>query len=282
MRLALHPDAGTRRVVSHRVTNLLRAGDEMAVAERVLEFVESNWRRVRDVGATLERLEPARGAGLGPATAAYARWRAEALRHVGRFAEARDLADRARRAFAGMGDVKNEAHCMRLFGHILATQSISAGREHVSQALAKFDQLADNAGSAECELVLGEIDYFRGNHPSARDWLKQAAHHFSQLPDPLGYGRCLVLLAATDLAGANWPGPSKCWATRAKSSRRWGYRLGVAECEIVAGHAAHRSDRARRGPRSGRAGPQDDAGPEEPARRSGLPAAPQHDRVRHR
>jgi hypothetical protein len=46
--LALHPAAGTRRVVSHRVTNLLRAGDELAVAERVLEFVESNWKRVRD------------------------------------------------------------------------------------------------------------------------------------------------------------------------------------------------------------------------------------------
>ncbi|HKQ70100.1 MAG TPA: protein kinase, partial [Polyangiaceae bacterium] len=54
--LALHPAAGTRRIVSHRVTNLLRAGDEVAVAERVLEFVESNWRRVRDVGATLNDL----------------------------------------------------------------------------------------------------------------------------------------------------------------------------------------------------------------------------------
>ena len=277
----LHPNAGTRRVVSHRVTNLLRAGDEVAVAERVLEFVESNWRRVRDVGATLNDLSRLEGLVSGPATAAYARWRAEALRHVGRFAEARDLADRARRAFAGMGDVKNEAHCMRLLGHILATQSISAGREQVAQALAKFDQLADNAGSAECELVLGEIDYFQGNHPSARDWLKQAAHHFSHLPDPLGYGRCLVLLAATDLAGGKMARAEQMLGDAREEFEKVGHRLGVAECEIVAGHAGASQRSARRGARSGRAGPQDDAGSEEPARRSGLPAASQYDRVRH-
>jgi len=42
--------------------------------------------------------------------------------------------------------VKNEAHCQRLFGHILATQSIASGREQVTEALAKFDQLDDAAG----------------------------------------------------------------------------------------------------------------------------------------
>ena len=52
------------------MTNLLRAGDEVAVAERVLEFVESNWRRVRDVGATLNDLSRLEGLVSGPATAA--------------------------------------------------------------------------------------------------------------------------------------------------------------------------------------------------------------------
>ena len=135
------PHAGTRRVVSHRVTNLLRAGDEVAVAERVLEFVESNWRRVRDVGATLNDLSRLEGLVSGPATAAYARWRAEALRHVGRFAEARDLADRARRAFAGMGDVRNEAHCMRLLGaHPGHPIDRRRGANTSRRRSAKFDQ----------------------------------------------------------------------------------------------------------------------------------------------
>src|SRR5882724_1056715 len=198
--LSLHPAAGTRRVVSHRVTNLLRAGDELAVAERVLEFVESNWRRVRDVGATLNDLSRLEGLVSGPATTAYARWRAEGLRHVGRFTEARDLADRARRSFASMGDTRNEAHCLRLFGHVLTTQSIASGREHVTEALSKFDQLSDAAGRAECELVLGEIDYVRGQHDESRSWLDQASRHYAELKDPLGHGQCQVLLGLIELA----------------------------------------------------------------------------------
>jgi serine/threonine protein kinase/tetratricopeptide (TPR) repeat protein len=242
--LALHPAAGTRRVVSHRVTNLLRAGDELAVAERVLEFVESNWRRVRDVGATLNDLSRLEGLVSGPATAAYARWRAEALRHVGRFAEAGDLADRARRAFASMGDVGNEAHCMRLLGHILATQSVAEGREHVAQALSKFDAVGDGAGRAECEVVLGEIDYFRGHHEAARTWLKQASRHFAKLPDPLGHGRCLLLLGMTDLAGGKRQRAQQMIDDAREQFEKVGYRLGMAECEMALAHLAHRGDEA--------------------------------------
>ena len=239
--LALHPAAGTRRVVSHRVTNLLRAGDEVAVAERVLEFVESNWRRGRDVGATLNDLSRLEGLVSGPAMAAYARWRAEALRHVGRFAEARDLADRARRAFAGMGDIKNEAHCLRLVGHILATQSIASGREQVTEALAKFDKSGETAGRAECELVLGEIDYMRGEHDESRNWLKQASRRFSKVPDPLGRGQCLVLLGQSELAGGKIARANQLISEALGEFEKVGFRLGVAECEVVRGHLAHRT-----------------------------------------
>jgi serine/threonine protein kinase/tetratricopeptide (TPR) repeat protein len=240
--LALHPAAGTRRIVSHRVTNLLRAGDEIAVAERVLEFVESNWRRVRDVGATLNDLSRLEGLVSGPATAAYARWRAEALRHVGRFAEARDLADRARRAFASMNDVKGEAHCLRIVGHVLAIQSVASGRENVVEALAKFESIGDQPGRAECELVLGEIDYLRGQHDSARTWLKQAVRHFSKIADPLGHGRGLVLLGLTDLASGRRARAKQLFDAANEEFEHVGHRLGVAECEIVRGHLAHRSD----------------------------------------
>ena len=241
--LALHPAAGTRRVVSHRITNLLRAGDEAAVAEHVLEFVESNWRRVRDVGATLNDLSRLEGLVAGPAKAAYARWRAEALRHVGRFAEARELVETARRTFAAMGDLKNEAHCLRLLGHILAAQSIAVGRDHVVEALNKFDLLADDEGIAECELVIGEIDHLQGDHASAATWLESAARHFGDLPDPLiGHGRCLVLLGLTYLAQGRLSRARNFLDQGTTELEKVGYRLGLAECEIALGHLAHRSD----------------------------------------
>ena len=241
--LALHPAAGTRRVVSHRITNLLRAGDEAAVADHVLEFVEHNWRRVRDVGATLNDLSRLEGLVSGPTKAAYARWRAEALRHVGRFAEARDLAETARHTFAAMGDLKNEANCLRLLGHILAAQSIAVGRDHVVEALGKFDLLADDAGSAECELVIGEIDHLHGDHGSASNWLERAARHFGELPDPLiGHGRCLLLLGLTYLAQGRLSRARNLLDQATTELEKVGYRLGLAECEIALGHLAHRSD----------------------------------------
>jgi tetratricopeptide (TPR) repeat protein len=241
--LALHPAAGTRRVVSHRITNLLRAGDEAAVAEHVLEFVESNWRRGRDVGATLNDLSRLEGLVAGPAKAAYARWRAEALRHVGRFAEARELAETARQTFALMGDLRNEANCLRLLGHILAAQSIPVGRDHVVEALGKFDLLADDAGIAECELVIGEIDHQRGDYAQASTWLERSARHFGDVPDPLiGHGRCLLLLGLTYLAQGRLSRARNLLDQAATELEKVGYRLGLAECEIALGHLAHRSD----------------------------------------
>jgi tetratricopeptide (TPR) repeat protein len=102
-----------------------------------------------------------------------------------------------------MSDVKNEAHCLRITGHVLAIQSVASGREHVTEALGKFESIGDLPGRAECEVVLGEIDYLRGQHDAARAWLKQAARNFAKIPDPLGHGRSLVLLGLTDLGGGN-------------------------------------------------------------------------------
>jgi len=198
---------------------------------------------VRDVGATLNDLSRLEGLVAGPAKAAYARWRAEALRHVGRFAEARELAETARATFADMGDLKNEAHCLRLLGHIMAAQSIGIGRDHVVEALRKFDLLADQAGLAECELVIGEIDHQQGDHAAASTWLERAASHFGDLPDPLiGHGRCLLLLGLTYLAQSRLSRARNLLDQAATELEKVGYRLGLAECEIALGHLAHRSD----------------------------------------
>jgi eukaryotic-like serine/threonine-protein kinase len=239
--LALHPAAGTRRVVGHRVTNMLRAGDNDVASETVLRFVEENWRRVRDAGGTLNDLARIQDVVSGATGAAHARWRAEALRYVGQFAEARALAERARQAFATMGDRANEAHCLRLLGDILATQSVPAGRDHVLRALSELDLLGDAAGRAECELVLGEIDWLRGHDESARIWLLHASAYFTQTGDPLGKGQCLYRMGIAGLS--RQPAQAKAMLDEARTEfDKVGYRLGLAQCEIAYGLLAQRSD----------------------------------------
>ena len=84
--------------------NLLRAGDADAAAELLLDYVEEAWSRVRDATRTLEdlalldvrRLDVMANGGANTAppaisgywAAKHLRWRAEALRHAGRFEEA--------------------------------------------------------------------------------------------------------------------------------------------------------------------------------------------------
>src|SRR5262249_30138489 len=93
-------------------------------------------------------------------SAAHLRWRAEALRHAGRFEEAKDAATRARKTFVSLGLETDEAHCLRLLGHIASEQGDpTEGRKLVARALAIFDRHEDEQGRAQCEVVIGELDY---------------------------------------------------------------------------------------------------------------------------
>ncbi len=240
--LALHPAAATRRVVSHRITNLLRAGDEAAVAERVLEFVQNNWRRGRDVAATLHDLARLEGLVAGPGVVAYDRWRAEALRHLGHLGEARRYAERGLAQSIAVGDMRNEAHCLRLLGHILAMQSVPTGREHVLRALAKFAVLEDDAGRAECQLALGDIGHMLGKDDGARTWLKHAWKAFSHLHDALGQGQCLMILGFADLVDSKLDRARQCFDQARSDYEKLGYRLGIAEAEIAYARMAHHTD----------------------------------------
>jgi len=181
----------------------------VAVAERVLEFVESNWRRVRDVGATLNDLSRLEGSCPAPrrppmqdgAPKRCATWGASprpAIWPTARGAPSPEWGRQER----GSLPASPGAH-PRDTVDFLGPRSRIAGP-------GQFTQLGEGAGRAECELVLGEIDYFQGNHAAARDWLKQAARHFSTLPDALGHGRCLVLLGLTDLAAGKFLRGARC------------------------------------------------------------------------
>lgn len=238
--LTLHPSAGTRRLVGHRVTNLLRAGEEEAAIRLVLGFVEQSWKRVRDVSATLNDLSRLDGIVTGRAAAAYARWRAEALRHKGDFAAARELAEQARATFAGLDDVKNEAHCLRLLGHIRSEQAVPEGRAFVEAALAKFQALDDQAGTAECELVLGEIDYLLGDHDRAREILADATRRTAVVGDALGRGQCLILLSLIEQADNHRERSRELLEEARAEFEMLGYRLGIAQTIAALGHLEHR------------------------------------------
>ena len=247
--LAKHPASGSRRIMKHRVTNLLKAGDDETAAHLMFNFIEGSWRRGRDTAATLRDLELLAGHVVGQSAAEYALWRAEALRHAGKLEEAQENATRARDAFAIAGDRAREAGAQRLLGHILSDRGQPAqGHELVEQARAAFERIGDPAGQAHCLVVLGEIEYLLGQHETARATLLDATSRCSALDDPLGRAQSLILLAMINTAaGAYRRSRERLLEARAELDGI-GYRLGMAQCDVVLAHADHRAfemDRAR-------------------------------------
>lgn len=261
--LGHHPLAGTRRVVRHRVLNLLRAGDADPAAALLLDFVEEAWSRVRDATRTLEDLalldlrrldvsarreDTENTANVPPPAvsavwaARHLRWRAEALRHAGRFEDAREAAQKARKAFANLGEEHDEAHTLRLLGHIASEigEPIE-GRKTVARALALFDRLEDDRGRATCEVVIGEIDYLLGDHVSARDELHRGARRFKQIADPLGRAQCLLLLGLIELAEGVLPRARELLVEAHDEFDGIGYRLGLSQCDVALAHVDHRA-----------------------------------------
>jgi eukaryotic-like serine/threonine-protein kinase len=269
--LAHHPLAGTRRVVRHRVLNLLRAGDADAAAELLLDYVEEAWSRVRDATRTLEDLalldlrrldvmakqpnaantanthSDAATSYPPPAVSPYwaakhLRWRAEALRHAGRFEEAKEAAQKARKSFVMLGEERDEAHVLRLLGHIASEiGEPTEGRKTVARALTLFDRLEDDRGRSTCEVVIGEIDYLLGDHVSARDALHRGARRFKAIGDPLGRAQCLLLLGLIELAEGVLPRARELLLEAHTEFDGIGYRLGLSQCDVALAHVDHRA-----------------------------------------
>ncbi|HEY1958954.1 MAG TPA: protein kinase [Polyangiaceae bacterium] len=247
--LAKHPASGSRRIMKHRVTNLLRAGDDEPAAQLMFRFIEGSWRRGRDTAATLRDLELLEGHVHGAAAAEYALWRAEALRHAGKLDAAQENAETAQGAFRTAGDRGHEASAMRLLGHVLSDRGQPAqGHALVENARRLFEAIGDEPGQAHCLVVLGEIEYLLGRHEDARRILMDASSRCSELDDPLGRAQCLILLAMINTAiGAYRRARERALEARAELDGI-GYRLGMAQCDVVLAHADHRAfefERAR-------------------------------------
>jgi serine/threonine protein kinase/tetratricopeptide (TPR) repeat protein len=240
--MAKHPGVGSRRIMQHRVANLLKAGDDDTAARLMFDFIRAAWRRGRDTAATLRDIDTLRGRLHGVHAAEAGLWRAESLRYRGRLDEASAEAEVARRAFEQAGDMANGAGAMRLLGHIASDLGQPAkGRTLVVEALDRYVRLGDTAGRAQTEVVLGEIDYLLGDHARSRQTLNAAVERCTEVGDVLGRAQCLILLALIEEAvGAFQRGRDLLAQARAEFDRI-GYRLGMAQCDVALGHADHRA-----------------------------------------
>jgi serine/threonine protein kinase/tetratricopeptide (TPR) repeat protein len=240
--LAKHPVAGSRRIMKHRVQNLLRAGDDDVAAQLMFRFIEGAWARGRDTTATLKDLALLDGRVSGVNAAEYAYWRAEALRHTGRLEEAREQAEAARRAFEGSGEKGREAQTLRLLGHLASDMGAPAqGRALVEEAMQRFRHLRDARGEAQAYVVLGEIDYLLGEHTRARQVLAEALTRCQAVGDELGRAQCYILLAMIETAVGGYQRARQLLMDARAAFDGIGYRLGIAQCDVVLGHADHRA-----------------------------------------
>jgi tetratricopeptide (TPR) repeat protein len=239
--LTLHPLAGTRRIVRQRMVNLVEAGDSDTAALLLFDFLQQSWYGAREPLATLADLELLKGKLRGRTLALKNRWQAEALRHVGRMAEAGTYAELARSRFEELGDPENIAHCQRLLGHLASEQGASAeGLELVRRALATFEGLGNVLGLALCQAAAGEIEYMLGDYEQARDTIQLAERNFADLDQALGRGQCLLLLSWIEHSeGAT--ARSRRFAQESRGEfERAGYRLGTAQADASLAHVEHR------------------------------------------
>ena len=239
--LSRHPASSSRRIIRHRVVNLLRAGDIADAAALLHGQTALLWGKTRDFTATLRDLALLDGKLEGERLATHLRWRAEALRHAGRLEDSRREAEEARRIFEETGDHGSEAHCLRLLGHIASDLAApSHGRRLVARALGMFEELGADHGRAQCEVVLGEIDYYLGDHGRARSVLAGASERFLKAGDWLGRAQCLVLQGWVEQSGGSPTFARELLRTARADFDAIGYRLGLAQCDITLAHADHR------------------------------------------
>lgn len=239
--LGIHPAGSSLRVVRHRVTNLVRAGDFAEGAMLLHSHIAVQWTRSRDPAGVLRDLALLDGKLHGTPLAAHLRWRAEALRYAGRFEEARHEAEQARHTYRDIGDREGEAHCLRLLGHIASELAAPAqGRRLVARSLAMFEELQHGHGCAQAEVMLGEIDYLVGDHRRARTVLGSAADRFLAVGDRLGHGQCIILQSYIEQAGGSPLIARELLRTARADFDAIGYRLGLAQADLAMAHCDHR------------------------------------------
>jgi serine/threonine protein kinase/tetratricopeptide (TPR) repeat protein len=238
--LASHPLARTRRIVLLRVFNLLRADQPNSAAGLLFDFLQASWSGAREPLATLADLDLLQGI-QGRWLSLKHRWRAEALRHLGRNEEASKEAELARASFEELGDQENLAHCLRLLGHLSGERGNSvAGLRLVVKAYEIFSALGNVQGLAQCEAVGGEIEYLLGNYEDAREYIRRGEQHFAELNQPLGRGQCLLLHSWIEQSEGAIERARRLGSEARAEFERAGYQLGRAQADASMSHVEHR------------------------------------------
>ena len=239
--LKQHPLASSRRIVRQQVMNLIQSGDVNGAASHLFAFLHASWNGAREPLSTLSDLDLLRGRLQGEMRAHQDRWRAEALRHVGRTLEAREYAERSRTTFRDTNDTHQEAHALRLLGHVYAELgNLKEGKRLVEGALDVMIERSDVLGQAQAETVLAEIDFLLGDPEAARTLAQRAEQNYALSEQPLGRGQCLLLSSWIEHSeGA--VDKSRRAAEKARAEfERVGYRLGTAQADASLAHVEHR------------------------------------------
>jgi hypothetical protein len=95
-------------------------------------------------------------------------------------------------------------------------------------------------GQAQCEAVLGEIDYLLGDFESARAMVTSGERHFASLDQPLGRGQCLLLLSWVEHSEGAVERSRRLALEARTEFDRVGYRLGTAQANASLAHVEHR------------------------------------------
>ncbi len=242
--LTAHPLANTRRVVRQRCVNLMYAGEAEQAAGIFFTFLRQSWNGSRQPLATIADLDLFKSQLTGRSAAIALRWRAEALRHLGRTEEALRLATQALQALrqGAVSEPDHEvAHCQRLLGWVQSERGdTEAGLPLVHQALTAFHQLGLPLGMAQCEYVIAKAELQLGRYASARRYAEQGATHFAELKDALGRGQCLLLLGAIENADGAIQRALQLSHEARQEFERIGYQLGQAETTAKLALLEHR------------------------------------------
>jgi eukaryotic-like serine/threonine-protein kinase len=239
--LRAHPLANTRRVVRQRCVNLLYAGEPNAAAQVFFDFLGQSWNGSRQPLAALADLDLFRGQLQGRAQGTALRWRAEALRQVGKTDEATRYATQAFNVLKSTQDADELAHCQRLLGWLKSEQGESEnGIGMIQNALVAFQNGQNLAGMAQCELALGQIELHLGRYEAARAYARSGDANFAGINDPLGRGHCLLLLGAIERADGAVERARQLSIEARTEFERSGDQLGLAETTLALALFEHR------------------------------------------
>lgn len=239
--LRTHPLANTRRVVRQRLVNLLYAGEAIAAAATFFEFLEQSWNGARQPLATIADLDLFKGQLSGPTLAIAQRWRAEALRQIGRIEEAHHHAEQALRSLR-LSDSRDQlAHCQRLLGQLKSEMGDSEnGLELAHSALKAFKRSGDTQGMAQCDQVIGQVELTLGHYAEARQFAESGEQHFRNLDQAMGRGQCLLLMAAVEHSEGATERARRLTFEARHEFERCGYQLGQAETAASLAYLEHR------------------------------------------